>query len=209
NYFYSRRIGARPEAPASGDFVDYPRSTPILGAGKITGRLPSGTSIGILAAVTGEERARTFDVETGIFDRVRVAPRSTWGVARLQQEVGSAGSTLSLMFAGVRRDLEPAEPLASSLTRNAITVAGESLWRLGGGTYELGISGGVSYVDGEEGSVLRVQQASPRYFQRPDAPHLNLDPNRTSLSGYKATVQAQKVAGTHWLWDFFLDFESP
>lgn len=209
NYFYSRRIGARPEAPAPGDFVDYPRNTPILGAGKITGRLPSGTSIGILGAVTGEEHARTFDLEAGAFDRVRVAPRSTWGVARVQQEVGRSGSTVSLMLAGVHRDLESGEPLASLLTRNALTVAGESLWRLGGGRYELGISGGISYLDGEEEAVLRVQQASPRYFQRPDAPHLVLDPTLTSMAGYKATVQAQKVAGEHWLWDFFLDFESP
>src|SRR4029077_8032348 len=59
NYFYSRRIGARPAGPASGDFVDYPDSATILGAAKLTGRLASGTSIGALGAVTGEEFART------------------------------------------------------------------------------------------------------------------------------------------------------
>ena len=30
NYYYSRRIGARPSGSASGDFVDYPNTTTIL-----------------------------------------------------------------------------------------------------------------------------------------------------------------------------------
>ena len=60
NYFYSRRVGGPPQGPATGEFVDYPRETTILVAGKVTGRLPSGTSIGILGALTAEEHARTF-----------------------------------------------------------------------------------------------------------------------------------------------------
>ena len=48
NFFYSRRIGARPRGAATGDFVDYPSSSTILAAAKLTGRLPSKTSIGIL-----------------------------------------------------------------------------------------------------------------------------------------------------------------
>ena len=49
NYFYSRRIGAAAaRARASGDFVDFPRTTTILGAAKLTGRLASGTSVGML-----------------------------------------------------------------------------------------------------------------------------------------------------------------
>ncbi len=61
NYFYSRRIGAAPAGDADGDFVDYPPTTTILGAAKLTGRLASGMSIGMLGAVTDEESARTFD----------------------------------------------------------------------------------------------------------------------------------------------------
>src|SRR5205085_2321283 len=54
NYYYSRRIGARPTGAASGDFVDYPDVSTILGAAKLSGRLRSGTSLGFLAAVTDE-----------------------------------------------------------------------------------------------------------------------------------------------------------
>ena len=53
----SRRIGARPIGPASGDYVEYPNSTTILAAAKLTGRLPSKTSIAFLAAVTDKETA--------------------------------------------------------------------------------------------------------------------------------------------------------
>ena len=42
DYFYSRRIGAPPQGGASAEFVDFPRTTTILGAAKLTGRLASG-----------------------------------------------------------------------------------------------------------------------------------------------------------------------
>src|SRR5688572_779634 len=60
NYFYSRRIGAAPAGRASGDFVDAPATSTILGAAKLTGRLASGMSVGMLGAVTDDESARTF-----------------------------------------------------------------------------------------------------------------------------------------------------
>ena len=51
----SRQKLCPPIGPASGDFVDYPSTSTILGAAKLTGRTVSGTSIGMLAAVTGGE----------------------------------------------------------------------------------------------------------------------------------------------------------
>jgi hypothetical protein len=61
NLFYSRRIGAAPRGPGpDGDFVDYPSASTILGAAKVTGRLPSGLSVAALGAVTAAEHARTW-----------------------------------------------------------------------------------------------------------------------------------------------------
>ena len=62
SFFYSHRIGAKPSGKASGDFVDYPSATTILGAAKLTGRIRPRTSLGILVAVTNEESARLFNV---------------------------------------------------------------------------------------------------------------------------------------------------
>ena len=48
----------------------------ILGAGKLTGRLASGTSIGALAAITASERAGAMTVE----------PRTAYSVLRASQD---------------------------------------------------------------------------------------------------------------------------
>src|SRR6266545_4776524 len=47
NYYYSRRIGARPRGSAPGDFVDYPQASTIMTAAKLTGQLAGRTSIGV------------------------------------------------------------------------------------------------------------------------------------------------------------------
>ena len=57
NLFYSRRIGRSPQGSASGDFVDTPTSTRILGAGKLTGKTRSGWTVGLVEAVTGRDNA--------------------------------------------------------------------------------------------------------------------------------------------------------
>lgn len=214
NYFYSRRVGSPPPGQASGDFVDIPGETTILGAAKLTGRLPSGTSVGILGAVTGEEHARTFDVDPGgsgggALEEVRVAPRTAWGMARIQQEFGEAGSTAAIMFNGVHRDLEDGDPLATQLRRNAWMVGGDALWRIAGGGYEVSVEGGLTGIAGSEEAILRAQHGSERYLQRPDADHVQVDSSRTSLSGAKATLSARKISGAHWLWDARADLESP
>ncbi len=214
NYFYSRRIGNPPLGSASGEFVDVPEETTILGAAKLTGRLPSGTSLGILSAVTGEEHARTFDLDPGgsdggVLDEVQVAPRTAWGMARILQEFGEAGSTASVMLNGVHRDLEDGNPLAIQLRRNAWMVGGHVLWRIAGGAYEVSLEGGLTGISGSKESILRAQQGSERYLQRPDADYVQVDSTRTSLSGAKATFFARKINGIHWLWDVRVDLESP
>ncbi len=216
NYYYSRRIGGPPLAgnSASGDFVDVPKETTILGAGKLTGRLPSGTSVGVLAAVTDRETARTFDFDSGssgpgTVGEVPVTPRTEWGMARIQQELGEGGSTVALMMNGVHREMDGSDPLASLLARNAWMVGGDALWRIGGGAYEVLVSGGFTGVDGDPAAMVRRQRGSERYFQRPDADYVEVDSSRTSMSGGKATIQARKLSGRHWLWNVFLDMETP
>ena len=53
-----------------------------------------------------------------------------------------------------------------------------------------------SHVQGDPAAITRTQRSSTRYYQRPDANHLNLDRNvATSLSGYYAVLTAAKQAG--------------
>jgi hypothetical protein len=208
-YFYSRRVGARPRGPASGDYVDYPSASTILGAGKLTGRLASGTSIGALAAVTAREKARLFDAATGRFSSVVVTPLAGYGVGRLQKEFGKSASTVGLTLTGVRRDMNDDDPLARLLTKEAYSGGLNVNYRIAGGAYEVYALMGFSHVKGDSAVILNLQRSSARYFQRPDAESYSLDPSRTSLTGGNGYFGVSKNSGKHWLGGVETGFESP
>ena len=97
NFYYSRRIGARPIGPATGDYVDYPDANTIIAAAKLTGRLQSKTSIGFIAAVTDDEDARDRHRPGSLEQRdVEVAPHAYHMVGRVLQEFGPSASTAGL-----------------------------------------------------------------------------------------------------------------
>ena len=199
NFFYSRRVGAAPPGRADGTYVDRPRAATILGAAKLTGRLASGTSIGVLSGVTGEETARTFTPGSTI-GSTRVAPTAVFGVARVEQEFGPPGSTVGLMTTLLHRDLTPGEPMASLLTTSAVSLAGDAIVRLRGGEYEWRGSLGGTHVTGSAAAIDRIQRSSAHYFQRPDAPYFGYDPTRTSLAGIKTDTSIERRTGRHWNW---------
>lgn len=199
NFYYSRRIGTRPIGPAVDDFVDYPSSTTILGAAKLTGRLPSKTSLGFLAAATSAESAGLASAEPGETRRVRVAPRAYYGVARVLQEFGPNASTAGVFASWVHRDFEGADPLAGLYARNALAVAGNTLLRFKGGEYEFRASGGGSFVNGSEKAIERVQRSSAHFAQRPDREYSRLDPTLTSLPGWSIQANLDRTGGRHWL----------
>jgi hypothetical protein len=219
-YFYSRRIGAPPRGRVSADYVDFPNTSTILGAGKLTGRLATGTSIGALGAITNREYARTFDLESGEFGRVLVAPLTGFGVLRTQQEWQCTGETctglrhpsatrVGLSLTGVNRDVGPGDPLAGLLHRQAYTGGGDWSLQFNRGEYELRGYLGFSYVEGDSTVLLQTQRSSARYFQRPDADYLTLDPSRTSLFGYTGSLALERASGRNWLWDGFVFTRSP
>ncbi|MEY4957697.1 MAG: hypothetical protein RL409_1954 [Gemmatimonadota bacterium] len=208
-YFYPRRIGAPPRGSATGDFVDMPRNSTILGAAKLTGRLPSRLSIGAVTAVTAAEQARVFRVDSGVTNTVQVEPRSTYGVLRLQQEIGRQASTIGASFSTVQRSVGNQPTLASLLTRES--YFGGADWRIRFQQGKYAISGFVAgtYVAGDTASIRRLQVANSRLFQRPDRRDAIYDPRKTSMSGYSAQLRADKDAGQHVLWGAEVKLESP
>lgn len=200
NLYYSRRIGARPTGPAAGDYVNYPAASTILGAAKVTGRLASKTSIGLLTAVIDEESARVADLDDPTIRRVRVAPRAFHTVGRVLQEFGANASTAGAYVNVVHRDLAPGDPLAALLTRNAIGVAGNTTLRFKGGEYEFRAQGGGSFINGDAPAIERVQRSSAHYAQRPDRTYSVLDPTLTSLGGWTVQAAFERLNGRHWLW---------
>lgn len=208
-YFYTRRIGASPRGAIGGDFTDQPRNSTIIGATKVTGRLPSGLSVGMLTSLTAREWGRGYDTTTGMYSRAAVEPGTGFGVLRLQQEVGRSRSTLGMVLTGVRRDLGETGGLDTLLSRDAVTGGVDWRLRFAQGKYEVTGWAGFSRVAGDAASIDRIQRASAHYFQRPDADYLDYDALRRSLSGYTASVRADKNAGRHTLWGIQVGVKSP
>lgn len=200
NFYYSRRIGKRPIGPASGDYVDYPAANTILAAAKLSGRLPSKTSIGLLTAVTNEEEADVATIGVPGVRKIPVAPNAYHMVARVLQEFGPLASTAGFIVNYVHRDFDEGSPLAELYTRNALGVAGNTLLRFKGGEYELRVSGGGSFLNGSEEAVARVQRSSAHYAQRPDREYDPYDPTLTALDGWSVQANFDRVSGRHWLW---------
>ena len=206
--FYSRRIGASPPGFASGDYVESADNTTILGAAKVTGRLPSGLSIGALTALTARERVRTFDTLSSTFDETLVAPLAFYGIATARQEVGQNRSIIGASFTVVERDVEPGSVLASLVARHAYTGLVDGRLRWAGGRYDLSAYVGYSHISGDSTAILRQQRSPRRYFQRPDAGHVEVDLSRTSLAGFQAGINHSKLAGS-WRWDIDYAQEAP
>ena len=207
--FYSRRIGGLPgRVPISAAYADGPEQATILGAAKLTGRLPSGTSLGVLGALSDRETARTFDADDG-FGRVDLAPRTATGVATVVQEFGENASTVGFQTTGVRRSMDAGSPLADVLHRTAVGARADWTLRFAGGAYEVFGALGGSHVRGDSAALLHTQTSSARYYQRPDQDYVSVDPGRTSLSGWSGFLGVEKNAGAHWLWNAVVTTESP
>jgi hypothetical protein len=208
-HFYSRRIGSQPPGVPGSTYFERLDNTTILGAGKLTGRLPSRLSLGVLSAVTAREEVATFDTIIGSRGRAIVAPLTGYGVASLQQEFGRDASIFAVTLTAVERDLEPDSPLSAFLAERAITGLADTRIRWGGGQYDASAYIGFSHVQGDSLAIALQQLSSRRYWQRPDATHVRYDPSRRSISGTQMGINHSKLSGAHWLWDIDYWQESP
>lgn len=206
--FYSRRIGRTPQgnAPDAATFSAAPDATTILGATKLSGKTPGGWSVGVLDAVTASEKARWM-ADDGTRGTTVVEPLTNYAVARLSHDFRAGQSSVGGMLTAVDRRLDDA---SVRFLRSAAYVGGlNGRHRFDHGNYE--VSGWVvgSYVRGDTSALRRTQESSTHYFQRPDADYLNFDPQRTSLTGWAANVQAQRIGGGHWRGGFIANIRSP
>ncbi|MGH7467995.1 MAG: DUF5916 domain-containing protein [Longimicrobiales bacterium] len=207
-YFNSRRIGAPPsQVRASGTLLERPLYTKILGAARLTGQLTPHTTIGLLTALTDDERAALADSAGG--QSYLVAPRTGFGVLRLTRELALSGSTAGLWLTGVQRSLSATEPMADLVPRNAVTGGADFNLRFRNGEYALQGAVGYSRVHGESEALAVLQRSSARYYQRPDADYLELEPERTSLQGWRAHLAGHRRAGRHLLGSLEAEAISP
>ncbi|HVH13672.1 MAG TPA: DUF5916 domain-containing protein, partial [Longimicrobium sp.] len=112
SFFYTRRIGRAPQrrvrASATVPFVDEPENSTILAAGKVTGRLPGGWTVGLLDAVTQREEARFVDVGGDRHD-TPVEPLTNYFAGRVRRDMNGGATVVGGMLTGVHRDLGDGE----------------------------------------------------------------------------------------------------
>ncbi len=189
-FFYSRRIGRSPQGSLNAEWQDGPGETTILGAGKITGKVGKGWTIGVLDAVTDKEEAW---FQNGLtVGKEAVEPMTNYLVARAMKEYGK-DSRAGFMFTSVNRSLDGA--LGNSLRESAYFagVDGHTLFK--NKTWILEWLGGTTLVEGSETAIAATQRSGARYYQRPDAQHVEYDPTRSSLSGWMSRVLFAKQKG--------------
>jgi hypothetical protein len=189
--FYSRRIGRAPQGRAFGDYVDTPASTTILGAAKLTGRTSGGWTMGVVEAVTGRESAQ---FSSGLVSsNIEVEPLTNYFVGRAERELGRRAG-LGILATAVNRSLGPS--LEGQLVSQAYVggVDGHLLLDARRGWVVFGGLAG-STVAGSRPAILRLQTSAQRYYQRPDAPHVEIDPQATSLSGWSGRIGINKNSG--------------
>ncbi len=190
--FYSRRIGSSPQGFAdskAGEYVKTPQNTTILGAAKFSGKTKKGLSIGVLESITQRENAIVDSA--GIRTKQLVEPLTSYFVGRLQQDYNDANTVVGGMFTAVNR-----EAGLNQLLRSAAYTGGLDFlhqwknrwWYLRGNVV-------FSHVTGSKQAILNTQTSFEHLFQRPGATELNLDSNRTALTGTAATLRFGRQAG--------------
>ena len=183
--FYSRRVGRAPELSGEDGYADpsTPTATTILGAAKLTGRLPGGLSVGVLDAVTQRE--------TGVAGRT-VEPGTNYFVGRLQQDFRHGESGVGVMLTSVHRSLDAWS--TPYLRRDALTGGVDFRHRFLAHRYELSGFVAGSRIAGSAAAIALAQQDGVHLFQRPDD-GIAFDSLRTSLSGDAEKLSVSKVGG--------------
>ncbi|MFC1493222.1 DUF5916 domain-containing protein [candidate division KSB1 bacterium] len=192
--FYSRRIGRSPQYYPdleSGESADIPDNSSILGAFKLTGKTDNGFSIGILESIASQEKA---EVDLGGSRRKEtVEPGTNYFVTRMQKDFDKGNTVLGGMFTAVNRNID--NSTLNFLHRSAYTGGLDLSQYWKDKKYFFTLRTIFSNVRGDEEALLRSQESYPRYFQRSDADHVEVDPLRTSLSGHGGDIEIGKSGG--------------
>lgn len=189
--FYSRRIGGAPHGRpqlSPGEFADVPQATSILGAAKFSGKTKKGWSVGILESVTRRENAEID--RNGERRQELVEPRTNYFVGRLMKDYDQGNTIIGAVFTAVNRE-KGLDWLHRSAYSGGLDV--QHFWK----SRWWNVTGKLlfSRVNGSPEAILATQRSFEHYFQRANAPHLQIDPTRTALTGTGGTVKIGKYGG--------------
>jgi uncharacterized protein DUF5916/cellulose/xylan binding protein with CBM9 domain len=216
--FYTRRIGRAPQMPGNAypqnaAYAKIPDNSTILGAVKLTGRTPTGWSIGSLDAVTGRADA-TVQMLNGTRTQRTVEPFTNYFVGRVAKDLRGGATVIRAMATSTYRNLD--DPfLADSLSRHSESFGVSTDMYFRNRDFHLMAQAAGTNVTGEPSAILRLQRSSARYFQRPDRGNGSngllsdrYDPSLTSLRGLGAYGRFAREQG-NLLWEVSTNLRTP
>lgn len=193
-FFYSRRIGRPPQgSPPDAEYSQMPGGTQILGAGKLTGKIWKGWTLGTLVALTDREFAQVSS--GGNMSSAEVEPMSLYDVSRVQREFNGGKQGFGVLATYTGRNFDDPQ-LSNQINGHALT-SGVDGWTFldNDKTYVLTGWTGFSSVGGTSQRLVDLQESSRHYFQRPDANYVEVDPDATSLNGSAGRFTVNKEKG--------------
>jgi hypothetical protein len=186
--FYSRRVGQppslAPEAP-EGATVHVPESTTILGAAKVTGKTNDGLSVAVLQSFTQKETAEVTWAEGSAAPLVE--PFGSYTAARVQKDWSKGNTILGGMVTSTHRWID--DPSLAFLPTQAWSGGVDFIQYFDDRFWVLDAKVVGSHVAGEREAIQALQSSPVHYYQRPDATHLGIDLDATSLAGHGGSVR--------------------
>lgn len=207
--FYSRRIGQSPSLMPQlnqGEFINYPQNTSIVEAAKISGKTANGLSVGILQSLTNSEKAAIGD---GHAERHEVVqPAINYSLVRVLKDFNKGTTMLGGIVTGTHR-FPGSKALFEGLPQNAFTGGIDFLHQWNDKEFYLDARWVMSRVEGEAIAISQLQQSSARFYQRPDAAHLEYDSTLTRLSGQGGSIKIGKGSKGNFRYSTSLQWRSP
>ncbi len=198
DFFYSRRIGRAPQGSLpDNDFKDVPDGASILGAAKLSGKIGNNWNIGVIHAVTAREFA---DYEYNQKkSEIEVEPLSNYSILRVQKEIDEGFRGIGFLSTSAIRNFDD-KRLKDELNAKAFSFGMDGWTFLDKDkTWVLNGWAGITNVQGNKNRMTDLQRNSSHYFQRPDASHLSVDSNLTSMTGFAGRVALNKQKGNFYL----------
>jgi len=207
DFFYSRRIGKPPQGRIQHEgYVDFPDATTILGAGKLTGKITEGWSIGTIHTFTQREYA-VID-SSGVRYNDVVEPFASYNIVRSLREFNEGRQALGFMGTAVMRDR--GDPFLGKYFNSGAYALGIDGWIPLNTGRDYVLTGWLSgsHITGNQDRMVKVQRSSLHYFQRPDAGAVDIDSQATSITGYAGRFAVNKERG-NFVFNTAVGFISP
>ena len=137
----------------------------------------------------------------------QVEPLTNYFVGRLQKDFNERNSYIGGMFTAVNRDALTEN--VSFLNRTAYTGGFDFKHQWNNRDWYLGGNINWSHVEGSKEAIQNTQESITHLFQREGADYLEVDPNKTSLTGTGGNVQIGKIGDGHFMFESGGTWRSP